>query len=369
MTFADQQVQVAAAVTGEAALRAWHARPFTVVIADIAMQAPNGYAIAHEIRMHQEGRRTAVILLAAQTEVVDEVAVSRSRVSTVLRKPLDSHQLIDAVRDAVHLGPPPSPRAVVATNAVPEPVVDTAVVDPAVIAAATLQASPAPEAMAVATAAVDAEPAMFEAPVAAAEARHVQQLPEAVGEVTGSVMMAVADARRWAPALEESRVEAENEDVALLLGRDSFGLDEPPADPAPAAAVMPTGRRLADTFHAMLEVEQGAPVPVVPLPELGGTADFDAVAARIIAEWNGDSLRLARLEREIVDRASSDARAAVAASVAQDVPAMTATIVEQVVRELVPRLAEDLARRLVADAADRLVREEIARLRGTRAAE
>lgn len=366
MTFADQPVQVAAVATGEEALRAWHADPVSVLIADIAMEAPNGYAIAHEVRTHQEGRRTAVILLASQTEVVDEVAVSRSRVSTVLRKPLDSHQLIDAVRDAVRMGPP-APRAAVAQVAAAEPAVAPVPAEPAAVLPDVADAMPM-----ASLAAVVAEPQPLEAPPDEA-ASAVEDLPEAVNASAAAPVIAaipVAEARRRGPTIDEARAEAE--DVALLLGRDSSGLDDPPLMAVPPSVLsLTTGRRLADTFQAMLEVEQGA-APAVPMAPpaaepVAATADFDAVAARIVADWNGDGVRLARLEREIVDRASHEARTAIGASVAENVPAMTAAIVEQVVRELVPRLAEELTRRLVADAADRLVREEIARLRATRA--
>ena len=52
--------------------------------------------------------RRPVLLLAGQSDVIDEPAVVEARVSAVLRKPLDSHQLVDAVRQALRAGPPPA---------------------------------------------------------------------------------------------------------------------------------------------------------------------------------------------------------------------------------------------------------------------
>ncbi len=108
MTFADQPLQLAVFAAGRDAIADWQSRPPAMLIADVAMAAPDGYALARELRGHAAGATAAVLLLAGQTDVIDEPAVVGARVSAVLRKPLDSHQLIDAVRQALRAGPPPA---------------------------------------------------------------------------------------------------------------------------------------------------------------------------------------------------------------------------------------------------------------------
>ncbi|MGE0122547.1 MAG: response regulator [Vicinamibacterales bacterium] len=113
MTFADQPLQLAVFAEAGAAIDDWQTRPPAVLIADIALPGPDGYALARTLRDQPAGQRAGVILLASQAEVVDDAAVADVRASAVLRKPLDSHQLVDAVRQTLRNGPP-SPAVAVA---------------------------------------------------------------------------------------------------------------------------------------------------------------------------------------------------------------------------------------------------------------
>ncbi len=102
MTFADQQIELVTAGTGQEGLAAWEDKPAAVVLADLAMDAPpSGFALARHVHAHAGDRPVAVLLLAGQNDAVDEAEVAASGVRGVLRKPLDSMQLIEAVRGAV----------------------------------------------------------------------------------------------------------------------------------------------------------------------------------------------------------------------------------------------------------------------------
>ncbi|MBP7778725.1 MAG: response regulator [Acidobacteria bacterium] len=105
MTFADQQVDLTTAGTGQEGLAAWDDTPADVVLADLTMDAaPGGFALARHIHQHASGRPVAVLLLAGQHDVVDEAEVAAAGVKAVLRKPLDSLQLIEAVCEATRAG-------------------------------------------------------------------------------------------------------------------------------------------------------------------------------------------------------------------------------------------------------------------------
>jgi CheY-like chemotaxis protein len=254
MTFADQPMQVLVASTGEGALEEWRSRPAAVVIADIAMAHPDGYEVAREVRSHASGEKTAVILLAAQAAAVDASLVAEHRVSAVLRKPLDSHQLIDAVRDALRSGPPDE---------------------------------------------VPAGP----------------------------------------PAADD----ADRDDRSRPTGSD--------------------GGALAQTFHALLDVEQGV-LPAFPADL--GDGDVERVAERVASILTADPERGARLDRLVLERTEQLTAAAASEAAERVVPTVATDVAERVVREMTPRLVEEVARLMVADVSERLVREEIARLRGVR---
>jgi CheY-like chemotaxis protein len=265
MTFADQPLQLAVFAAGQPAIDDWQTRTPALLIADVSMPAPDGYALARELRAHAAGQRAAVLLLAGQADQVDAAAVADTQVSAVLRKPLDSHQLIDAVREALRNGPPP---------AVPRP---APVVQPVVATAGAVAV---------------AEP-----------------------EPTAAAGTTVSHAARVAA-----------DDVALLLGRESV-LDGDTTAGAWVAAP-PTDDVLADTFHALLEVEQGDRGAIEAPAAALSDADVDRIALRVAALAATDAALSARLE---------------------------AAIVERVVRDVAPTIVEA--------AAQAAVRDEIARMR------
>jgi CheY-like chemotaxis protein len=298
MTFADQPLQLAVFAAGSAAVDDWQVRPPAVLIADIAMQPPDGYALARELRAHPAGDKAAVILLAGQTDVVDEAAAAETRASAVLRKPLDSHQLIDAVRQALRSGPPP---AVVPVG------------QPAAVAST-----------ATAVAAAVAEP---EAGVATAP-----------------------------PPLDvEPDVQGVVADVARVMGRESVPDGDATAGPwgeSQSAGAAADG--LADTFHALLEVEQGIR-PALPPVSLADD-DVDRIALRVAGVVGTDAALAARIESAILTGIEPAAATAAERAVERLAPELVAAIAGRVVREIAPALVERIAHVVV--------REEIARLRG-----
>lgn len=109
MSFADQPLDLVMAASGAAGLEAWQARPAAVVVVDLTMEPPDGLAVAR--RLAEQGAGVPVIAMAGQNDAVDDEALAEAGVRGVLRKPLDSVQLVDAVRAALREGRRPAPEA------------------------------------------------------------------------------------------------------------------------------------------------------------------------------------------------------------------------------------------------------------------
>ncbi len=294
MTFADQPLQLAVFTAGSAAADDWQTRPPSLLIADVAMQAPDGYALAQQLRAHPAGHKASVILLAGQSDVVDEPAVAAARVSTVLRKPLDSNQLVDAVRQALRSGPPPA--------AVPaaQPVVSAAAT------VVTIESAPAPAVSAFGGAEAGSRSAGSDVAVL-------------VGQASALDAEATAGARR----------EAQPETVTAAAG-------------------------LADTFHALLDVEQGLRPSLAPAPL--DDDEVDRIAMRVAGLVATDAGLVARIESAIVGHVEPAAASAAEREAARLALELVATIADRVVREIAPALVDQIAHSVV--------RDEIARLRG-----
>jgi DNA-binding response OmpR family regulator len=290
MTFADQPLQLVTAASATNAASELKTRPPAVLLADIVLQGTDGFALARALRTHADGHKAVAILLAGQTELVDDAAVAAAQVSAVLRKPLDSHQLVDTVRQALRAGPPP-----------------------ALAVAPAAEASPADAGLALGSEPVEATPAAASQPLTL--------VPEPEPVVTAPLA-----ATPVAPAVAES---ASN-----------------PSSP---------GEGLADTFHALLEVEQGLRAPLAPAAL--DDQDVERIAARVAGLLAADADRGARLDATVRADAAAALAAAAERAVADEVAPVLAAAVEQAVRELAPALVERIAHAVV--------RDEIARLRGT----
>lgn len=106
MTFADQGVDLVSASTGPDGLAEWQRHPASIVVADLAMDGLDGLSLARQLQDQGGERAPAVILLVGQSEDVDDAAMAAAGVRAVLRKPLDSLQLVEAVRAATRPGRP-----------------------------------------------------------------------------------------------------------------------------------------------------------------------------------------------------------------------------------------------------------------------
>jgi CheY-like chemotaxis protein len=123
MTFADQSVELVSATTGPDGFAEWERHPASVVIADLVMDGLDGLSLARQIADRGGDRAPAVLLLASQTDLVDDAAMAAASVRAVLRKPLDSLQLVEAVRSATRNGRPAAAPVAVPVEPVATPTV------------------------------------------------------------------------------------------------------------------------------------------------------------------------------------------------------------------------------------------------------
>ena len=73
------------------------------------MAPPDGLAVARHVQATAGARPAAVLLMAGQSDPVDAAAMADADVRGVIRKPLDSLQLIDAIRDVLRTARAPRP--------------------------------------------------------------------------------------------------------------------------------------------------------------------------------------------------------------------------------------------------------------------
>lgn len=159
MTFADQSVELVSATTGPDGFAEFERQPASVVIADLVMDGLDGLSLASQLADRAGDRAPAVLLLAGQSDVVDDAAMAAAGVRAVLRKPLDSLQLVEAVRSATRNGHAAAPRVAFPAAAVaptPEPAGEVAPADALSATVPDLELTPPP--------AVDVHPADEAAP-------------------------------------------------------------------------------------------------------------------------------------------------------------------------------------------------------------
>lgn len=237
MTFADQQVELVTATSGQAGIEFWDAAPAAIVLADVAMAAPDGLAVARHIQATAGNRPAAVLLMAGQSDTIVPGDVADADVRGVIHKPLDSLQLIEAVRDVLRAPRPPrpaSPPVVLAAVPEVEPVVmERPETTPAVTAAPEAEPTPQPASEAAAPAATltDDDLERVAARVAAlwsGDARHEARVDALVAARTQDLAAAASAAaaerlvRELAPALVQQVARLVVTDVSERLVREEI---------------------------------------------------------------------------------------------------------------------------------------------------
>jgi len=231
MTFADQPVELVTAVTGATGLEAWDAVPAAIVLADTVMAAPDGLAIARHVQATAGTRPAAVLLMAGQNDPVDPAAVADADVRGVIRKPLDSLQLIEAVREVLRTARPPKAAPALAEAPAPVPEAEAGSAPPVETVATRDMAGPGPDAAAAPSVLGEADVERVAARVAAiwgGDAHYEARVHALMAARTEDLAVASATAvaerlvRELAPALVQQVARLVVTDVSERLVREEI---------------------------------------------------------------------------------------------------------------------------------------------------
>jgi CheY-like chemotaxis protein len=96
MTFAGEDFRVLTADSGDAAFAKLRSDRPTIVLCDISLEGPGGYAICAKIK--SDNPTVAVLLMASKQQPYDAHKGQSARADDFIEKPFDTQQLIDKVK-------------------------------------------------------------------------------------------------------------------------------------------------------------------------------------------------------------------------------------------------------------------------------
>lgn len=310
LTFMDQDCEVVAVSTGDEAVDRLAEMQPDLVIADVHMPGANGYEVARQSKDRYPG--VPVLLLVGTFEPFDEGEMAASGADSHLKKPFDSHELMQLVdrllQSAAASAPSPASAAqpsapqpaAAPPAAAPRPPGPTAVPPPAPQAAPSAAPPSVPPASGAETVRLDSldlesyasqmkPPAQPSEAVEGPDPTWGNLDLEEIGDEEASLSAAEAPAEA-APVEAEAEgtpfrlTDSESESFSLEPeesyasdspeGDDSFELEEEPEAAAPAAAT-PAGSET-----------DGTPVAAVPVTGLSDD-DVERIARRV-AEMVGE---------------------------------------------------------------------------------
>lgn len=105
LTFADEDIEVVSAGTGEQALEAMSQDAPDIILVDAGLPGTDGYGVASFVRNDAALARIPVVLLTGAFEPLDESRAAAAGCRDVLVKPFAPRQVIDKVRELLGPGP------------------------------------------------------------------------------------------------------------------------------------------------------------------------------------------------------------------------------------------------------------------------
>lgn len=105
LTFADEDIEVVSAGTGEQALEAMSQEAPDIILVDASLPGTDGYSVASFVRNDAALARIPVVLLTGAFEPLDESRAAAAGCRDVLVKPFAPRQVIDKVRELLGPGP------------------------------------------------------------------------------------------------------------------------------------------------------------------------------------------------------------------------------------------------------------------------
>ncbi|HKQ70863.1 MAG TPA: response regulator, partial [Polyangiaceae bacterium] len=96
MTFSGEDFRVVTADTSDAALAKLRSERPAVVLCDVTLDGPGGYALCTKLKSENPG--VAVLILASKQQPYDSTKGQNARADDFIEKPFDTQQLIDKVK-------------------------------------------------------------------------------------------------------------------------------------------------------------------------------------------------------------------------------------------------------------------------------
>ncbi len=306
LTFADEDVQVAAVSDGDQAIARINAEPPDIVLADIGMPGKDGYEVAAHIKQTPWLAHIPVLLLTGAFEPVDQARVVAIGCDGVLAKPFEPQQVISRVRELLGRE---SASAQPLAPGVPPPLV------------ALAQAAPSAQAAGNGDTLDEYFDRLDAAFADAANGQPPSALQPDAARDAPPGNASIADQIDWYAATTSQP----HRDADVSLSYGSAQAAYAPAAPAAAASpgpVVPAGPvpSLADAFATLLAAEQASGMPAVA----------PTWPASSVAETTGDDVVQRITERVL------------------------AQLSDGVVRQTVSDLVSQIAERLVRDEIDRI---------------
>ncbi|MEO7273768.1 MAG: response regulator [Vicinamibacterales bacterium] len=274
LTFADAGIRVVTVADGREAIEQIQREPPDIVLADVGMPEPDGYAVASFVKQTPSLSHIPVLLLAGALEPVDDDQARRSGADGVLVKPFEPQVAVARVRELLAQRPGAT--------------------------AAPTQDSAAP--VAGGGDYLDRLDAAFAA---------MSTSPRPIGQPAGEGDDAP---ERKPPVPSPSAIARPHTPVPSpsAIMRPETPVPSPSAivRPAPPVEAATPSFSLSDAFVALLAAEQGRPLPngpVLPAPVIAD-AQVDEIARRVATRLGDEPMRQAvldaaeRLVREEIDR-------------------------------------------------------------------
>jgi len=364
LTFAQEDVRVVSFANGDMAVKWMEGEMPDIVLADVGMPQPDGYAVAKHMKQSSRLRDVPVLLLTGAFEPLDDDKARRSACDGVLVKPFEPQHLVARVAELLARQRQPaveSPEATLATpaaTAAPEPAMSEPAEDdyqadapePAAVngepseraSLHLVESTPPPAALdSFDLASFSTDLGELDTALELVDARPSQESLDPPLEIEWNVpLQAEPDEAAESPAettLEPlpspSALSTDSWDLAAPFEPASEPASEPPYEPASEASPEPS------PAPSLVSAAQAAPAQSMPPVSLAS-----AFAALLAAEQNHPGG---------------------AASPAGQGMGMTEAAIEDIVRRVLLRVTDEMVRQVVLDAAERLVKAEIDKIKDT----
>jgi CheY-like chemotaxis protein len=342
LTFANEDVRVAIANDGKAALSLIDSEPPDIVLADVSLPEVDGYDVASHIKQSPELKGIPVLLLTGAFEPIDDEKAKECGCDGVLVKPFEPQQLIARVRELL------TPKTATPGKADSAPHAESEPADEPALAAQPIAINPSDRpASASLVFSPFGDDSDFDLDLRPFEAAFVRSDPITPGansqrsSDSDAAVRAIGGVELDPPV--SVRTSLGDWDVPTgLSGSGSaeyFSSASETAD-VDAPAVPPP---VEESRSPIAGRGPESPDPGGPKPAASAEADRPSIASAFSALLAGDQAAPARFSHPL--------------------PSISEAAIEQVVHRVLARMTDETVRKIVLENAERIIREEIERIR------